>query len=834
MQANTAEVLTAQETAILEGHKSIRENPPDRIMRLYERVREAGRPGLAMERAVLFTESFKSTEGEPLVLRWAKALKHVVENITITILDDELIVGRPSPKPGRYIITYPEVDGAIMQKAAEMLSANPQCLVAVTEQDKGIISETISPYWTKNDYATAYAHALPEEVRRIIFGPDRNNTMTQTLVLPQTATLRNSQNWFHDYGKVMTRGFRGLKEEAEKKLRKLEHPVDLVEKKPFLDAVIITCDAIATFAGRHSRLASEMAEVENDPKRRKELLEIAAVCERVPENPPRTFHEAVQAQWFTQLFSRLEQNVGGQIGNGRMDQYFYPFYKKDREKGRTNPKKAMELLQCLWINMWQSTEYKMSPTGAAGMDGFAHFEPVTIGGQTPEGKDATNELSYLILESSRPLLINYPEVGVRIHSGTPDHFLRAVCEAIKDGKGIPKLLNDEVIIPFYLSNGAKLRESLDYGGSGCMETRLPNRETQVTGNAALNYGLLIEMTLRNGMVKIWGDQKFGPATGDPRTFKSYDDLWNAFRTQMEYMLRNIMIQQYTALKLKPQFYAAPMASMLHDLAMEHCKDLHRHGEHIPGGLDLSCIESMGFGTAIDSLAAVRHLVFEEKKLTMDQLIDALEANFEGYEAVRQMCLNAPKYGNDDPRIDAIGLEIERIACEYSERHPKPNGDCFMYRCIPVTFHIPAGRVTGATPNGRKAGMYLSEGISASHGADVKGPTTALKSYAASRASSYKQSSGRLMNMKMTPQTVAGEDGTRNLMSLVRTWCELKLWHTQFNIVNRETLLSAKKDPEKYRSLIVRVAGYSAFFVDLSPMLQDEIIARTEESLGCAC
>ena len=475
-----------------------------------------------------------------------------------------------------------------------------------------------------------------------------------------------------------------------------------------------------------------------------------------------------------------------------MDQYLYPFFNKDMEKGRTNTKKATELLQCLWINMWQSTEFKMSPTGAAAMDGFAHFEAVTIGGQTPEGKDATNELSYVILDSSRPLLMNYPEIAVRIHSGSPERFLQAVCESIKDGKGIPKLLNDEAIIPFYLSNGANLRESLDYVASGCIETRLPNRETQVTGNAMLNYGILIEMTLRNGKVKIWGDQQFGPATGDPGAFNSYDDLWNAFRTRMEYMVRNIMIQQYTAMKLKPRYFAAPMASILHDLSMEHCMDLHRHGEHIPGGLDLSCIEAVGFGTAIDSLAAIRHLVFEEKKLTMAQLLEALEANFEGFEAIRQMCLNAPKYGNDDPYVDAIGHEIERVACEYSEKHPKPNGDCFMYRCIPITIHIPAGKVTGATPNGRKAGMYLSEGISASHGADVKGPTTALKSYAASRASSYKESAGRLMNMKFTPQTVAGEEGTRNLMSLVRTSCDLKLWHVQFNIVNRETLLAARK------------------------------------------
>ena len=269
MQINTAEALTPQEMAVTGGQNSIRGDLPDRIINLYERVKDAGRPWLSLERAVLFTESMRATEGEALVLRWAKALKHLAENISVTILDDELIVGRPSPKPGRYVIAYPEVDGALMERTAEMLSANPASPISVTEENKKIIKETISEYWTRNDFAMAYAHALPEEVRRMIHGPDRNNTMTQTLVLPASAILRNSQNWNHDYGKVMTWGFKGLKEGAEKKLAALEHPADLVEKKPFLEAMIITCEAIVTLSKRYSELASKMAFEEKDPNRKK-------------------------------------------------------------------------------------------------------------------------------------------------------------------------------------------------------------------------------------------------------------------------------------------------------------------------------------------------------------------------------------------------------------------------------------------------------------------------------------------------------------------------------------------------------------------------------------
>jgi formate C-acetyltransferase len=271
--------------------------------------------------------------------------------------------------------------------------------------------------------------------------------------------------------------------------------------------------------------------------------------------------------------------------------------------------------------------------------------------------------------------------------------------------------------------------------------------------------------------------------------------------------------------------------MLHDLAMEHCRDLHSHGDYIPGAIDHSCFEAIGKATAIDSLAAVKHLIFDTKRLTWDQLLEAIEANWEGHEAIRQMCLNAPKYGNGIEWVDQIGWEIEHFILEYLHQHPKPHDQCFLLRQIPVTFHVPLGKVTWATPNGRPANEYLAEGISASHGMDVKGPTVALTSIARARDLSYREKGGDLINLKFSPANVAGEEGTRRLMQIIRTWSELKHWHVQFNIINKETLLAAQKDPDKYRNLIVRIAGYSAYFVDLSPMQQAEIIARTEEHVG---
>jgi len=825
--------LSAQERAIEHGHRVIHGGVSERILRMFEGIRAYGSPRVAVERALLFTESFRATEGEPLVLRWAKALAHVTERMPITILADELIVGRPHDWLGRYGLVYGELDGSLIASAVEAADRQQgqKGAVAITDEDRRSMLEVLYPYWNGRDFGPSFVRALPEPTRFFFFGPDRANASNATGVGMCSAVWRHSQNWAHDYAKVLRHGCSGLRAEAEARLAAMTDPYELATRRPFLEAVVITCNALATWARRYSEHAASLAADEADPARRAELEAIAAVCARVPEHPARTFHEAVQAQWFAQMFSRLEQNIGGQVSQGRMDQYLYPYYRADLDAGRITRERAIELLQCTWLNMMQSTEIKLSPSAAASMEGFAHFEQVTIGGQTPDGRDATNELTYVMLDSARPLQSSYPELAARIHSSTPDRFLHAVCEAIKDGKGTPKVLNDEQIVPFYVANGASPAEALDYAGSGCIESRLVNRETQVTGNAAINYGSVIEMTLRNGRVKAWKDLRFGPETGDPRGFASFDDVWRAFCTQLDAVLVHIMTQQYVALGLKSRHFAAPFASMLHDRATEACMDLHRHGEYIPGGIDLSCIESIGKGTAVDSLAAIRHLVYDTGQLGWDELLAAIEANWEGHEATRQLCLNAPKYGNGIDWVDDLGFEIERHILEFIHRRPKPHGQSFMLRCIPVTIHVPMGRVVAATPNGRPAGEFLSEGISPSHGMDVEGPTVSLRSMARARCLSYKEKAADLINMKFTPQTLAGEEGTRRLMQLVRSWCDLKLWHVQFNVLNKATLLAAQKDPEKYRNLVVRIAGYSAYFVDLSPMQQAEIIARTEERMG---
>ncbi|MCK1443681.1 glycyl radical protein [Bradyrhizobium sp. 48] len=829
MALSTA-TLSAQEHAIQQGTKVLHGAASDRVVRIFEGMRAYGPPRVALERSVLFTETFKATESQPLVLRWAKALKHYAERSTVAILDDELIVGRPNTWLGRWAIVYAELDGAIMPDGVKEFKKNKGKIgeVVVMEDDERIIDEVLTPYWTGRDYASNFHDAIPEETRFMMYGPNPKDILTMTCVVVATSNQRHSQNWTPDWNKLLTLGCKGIREQAKARLAALDHPRDAIHKEPFLEAVIITCDAMKIWSERYAAAAKERAATEPNPKRKAELLTIADICTQVPENPARTFHEALQSQWWGQMFNRIEQTSCA-MGQGRMDQYLLSYYQKDLAEGRLTKEAAQELLQCLWLQMSQVTEIKMNPVAAAGTEGFSQFVDVCLGGLTPDGQDATTDLSYAILESVRPLQITAPDVCVRIHANTPEKFLHAVVDAIKDGKGYPKLLNDEMVIPFYLANGASRKEANDWNISGCCENRLINRETNVTANGGFNYGSAVETTFRNGRLKVWKDLKFGLETGDPRAWTSFDDVWKAFAAQVEHLVRHALTQQYVALKMAGNYFASPQTSMLHDLAMEHCRDLHSHGDYIPGGLDHSCLDTVGKGTAVDSLAAVKHLIFDTKQLTWDQLLQAIESNWEGNEAIRQMCLNAPKYGNGVDWVDRISLAIDHLLLELLRKYPKPNGQCFILRCIPITFHVPLGKVTWATPNGRPAHEYLSEGISASHGMDLKGPTVALTSMAHGRDTSYREKGGELINMKFAPGNVAGEEGTRRLMQIVRTWSNLKLWHVQFNILNRETLLAAQKDPEKYRDLVVRIAGYSAYFVDLSPSQQAEIIARTEEA-----
>lgn len=819
-------VLSLQEKRILEQQilKKSSSDSNSRVNKILNSFK-GQRPKIDIERAKYFTESFKETEGELLILRWSKALLHYAKNATIYIDDNQLIVGRGG-QLGRYGILYPELDGDFLDEAIRELPQRENSPFDISKEDEKIICEEISPYWRGKTYHESLAKSLPKDTLKYTYNED---LITSRFIVNETSSFRSSIQWVHDYEKVLRIGFKGIKEEAIAKLEELDDfsPVDNTEKKPFLEAIVNVSDAIILWANRHADLASELAKETNDLSRKEELETISEICRNVPENPPRNFHEAVQSQWFTQMFSRIEQKTGTIISNGRMDQYLYPYYKKDIELGKLTKDKAVELLECVWVAMAQFIDLYLSKTGGAFNEGYAHWEAVTIGGQTKEGLDATNELTYLFLESKRNFPLNYPDLAARIHTRSPRRYLYDVAETIKDGSGFPKLINDEEVIPLLLSKGATFEEAYDYSVSGCAECRMPNRDTYTSPCAYINFAAALEMTLYNGKMKKYDEEIIGIQTGEVTEFKDFDEFLDAYLNQQKNFLKHAFIQQHEIIRLREKHFASPLGSSLHELCMKNQKDL--HSKNIEGGIDLGYFEFIGYGTVIDSLAAIKKVVFEDKRITMEELIEALENNFEGYEKIRQLMINAPSYGNDDDYADSIARKLDVEALKFTKKYSNELGVNLDLRYVPFTSHVPFGKVVSATPNGRYAYTPLSDGSSASHGADINGPTSVLLSNFKSKNYGYKERAARLLNIKLSPSCVEGEEGTEKLVSFIQTWCDLKLWHLQFNIINKETLIEAKENPQDYSNLLVRVAGYSAYFVELSEDLQNDLIERTQHS-----
>lgn len=544
-----------------------------------------------------------------------------------------------------------------------------------------------------------------------------------------------------------------------------------------------------------------------------------------PRYPAESFYEALQSQWFIQMFSRLEQKTGATISNGRMDQYLYPYYKKDIEAGILTREKAKELFTCMWLAMAQYQDLYISPAGVKFNEGYAHWEAVTVGGVDENGNDAVNDLTYILLENKREFPLNYPDLAARIHSGASDEYLKEIALTIKEGSGFPKLINDGEVIPLLKSKGADNASANDYAVSGCTEVRMPNLDTFTTPCAFLNLGAVTELTLRNGRMKKYGNELLSIETGDPKNFKTFEDFLNAFVEQEKFILETTFRQQKIANSVRPKHFASPLGSALHKLCMAECKDL--HSEKINGGLDFGYFDFIGLGTAADSLAAVKKHIYEEKDLSWDDVTNAIDNNFSGYEAVRSRLMNSPKYGNDDPYVDELAKLIDRVGVEFAHNNAEKLGINIDLRYVSQSSNVPFGKVVSALPNGRYEGTALSDGASASQGADVNGPTSVLLSNYNTKNTGYNNRASRLLNIKLSPSVVQGDQGTSKLISFIKAWCKLKLWHLQFNIINSETLLKARKNPEAYKSLLVRVAGYSAYFTELSYDLQEDIIQRTE-------
>jgi len=818
---NQTDVLSPQELRI---KAEIDGNAPPQSGRAHSLLQtsKVRKPTIDVERGLYFTKSFQQTEGLPLILRWSKALLHYAQNATVYIDEGQLIVGRGG-KPGRYGVLYPELDGNVLGEAVNRLPSREYSPFDIAPEDIRIIVEQIAPYWQGKTYHENFAKALTQETSALTYNAD----LSSRFIVNETSSFRSSIQWVHDYEFVLKKGFLGIKADAEQTLATLDEnsALDYTVKRPFLQAVINVSDAIILWANRHADLAEQLADETQDKARSKELLQIAIVCRRVPAYPAKTFREAVQSQWFVQMFSRIEQKTGTVISGGRMDQYLYPYFKADKENGILTDAEAQELLECVWVAMSQYVDLYLSEAGGAINEGYAHWEAVTVGGQTPDGLDATNELTYLMLKSKREFPLNYPDLAARIHIGSPRRYLYEVAETIKEGSGFPKLINDEEVVPLLLSKGASFDEAYDYSVSGCSECRMPNRDTYTSPCAYINFAAALEMVIYNGKMQKYGDEIIGLQTGEPEDFETFDEFLNAFLKQQTYFLRHAFIQQHEIIRLRAQHFASPLGSCLHRLCRESFTDLHQ--PYIPGGIDLGYFEYIGYATVVDSLVAIKKNLFEEKRFSFANLKEALKADFNGYEAIRQFMLNAPSYGNNDPYADELARLLDLKAQEFAAKYSGELGVRLDLRYVPFTSHVPFGKVVSATPNGRRAFTPLSDGASASQGADLNGPTAVLLSNFASKNRNRNERASRLLNIKLSPACVKGEAGTEKLVNFIEGWRDLKLWHVQFNVLNQETFLKAQNHPEDYRNLLVRIAGYSAYFTELTKDLQDDIIVRTQ-------
>jgi pyruvate formate-lyase/glycerol dehydratase family glycyl radical enzyme len=780
-----------------------------RVSRLREKVLVM--PSICIERGYWMTESYKETENELPVVRRAKGLAKVLENMTIHIEDGELIVGRTTSKVRGGAI-LPEVDWRWYLEEADTISTREWNRFApLSEEEKAEIRKFL-PYWNGKSLYEKWYTMLPEDAR------ERYHVIHEAGAF--SASSIHPGHIIPDYGKVLAIGLKGIKEQVDAELGKLNLAgIEDFRKYHFYKAVNITLKASVDFAARHAALARSLAENENDRQRKAELSRIAEVCEWVPGNPARNFYEAIQSIWFTYALLIIEGLSYG-IGFGRADQYLYPFYRKDLEAGRISKEDVRELiaLLCIKINGTVVPQCKAVVTTFGGNPLTCNF---TVGGLTKEGKDAVNELSYLFLDAQEDTGLSADDVVVRIHKNTPNAFLMRACQVAKSLRGKLKWVSDETCIQQLLHDGKPIDYARDYCVDGCFQPTVGGYSQDIPGGP-FNLPLMLELALSNGVSRITGKQ-IGPQTGDPRKFKSYGEVWDAYKKQVEALIPYAILYKNSDRQLYAEFCPSPYQSALFNGCIEKGIDIMAGGT---APYATHCTSLAGAPNVGDSLAAIKKVVFEDRRLSMDQVIDALDKNFEGEEEALHMLAVAPKFGNDDDYVDSIVNDVLVHGSNELAKVKGIAGSLSTAAAAVVTGNVPLGCHVGALPDGRKGGEPLSEGgISPYQGRNISGPTASLKSVA--KLDHVKLSGGSVLNMRFSPGQLKDESNMRKFVSLIRTYCETGGYHVQFNIVDTAMLRDAQKNPARYRDLLVRVATYSAYFVELSPELQEDIIKRIE-------
>ena len=790
-----------------------------RVKKLKEGLRVDRYP-ISCEKARLITESFKQTEGEPQIIRRAKALADVLDRMTIFIEDGELIVGNASSKPMGVEVDF---DYGIWSR--EEIDWLKEEGYTISEEDEAEII-SMNEYWETRTLVGRSGQ---------IFDDERLWPFRQTGVAlpPWKSRTEGSGGGYAqggmglgpgfllfgvDFAKVLSSGFNGIMIEAEEELRNVRiTSADSVKKVDFLKSVIIASEAIIRLANRFADQAAEMAAKGKDAKRKKELERIAETCHWVPANPARTFYEALQSFWFTFLMI----NPSTTAAAGRFDQYMYPFYKKDKDEGRITDEEAVELLQCLRIKDMHlnRTSGKINRQKNAGM---AKWHNWTIGGVTPDGKDATNGLSYLILEAAKRCQTPHHTITVRVHEGTPEALMLKALEVVKTGIGMPAFVGDKSYIEYLLNQGVPIKVARDYIMTGCIDVNIVG-QSRIASYDMFIVALVFDIFMHNGVDQNTGKQ-VGIKTGDLESFETFDDLMNAFKEQLAYFMSISAECNNIHLQVNAELFPDPVRSSLMVDAIKEGKDILDRTLPLENAAVLNAV---GMINVADSLAAIKKLVFDGKTVTMKELKAALEANWQGdgHAEIRKMCLAAPKYGNDDDYADSIARDLYQFWADTAVTFDTIFGGKHKPTGISISAQWPGGALTGATPDGRYAGECLADGtMSPMRGRDIHGPTAVIKSAVKIDQVPYQAT---LLNMKFHPSALQTREDMRKLSSLIRTYFSLGGKHIQFNVVSKETLVDAQRHPENYRDLIVRVAGYSAYFVQLGAVIQDEIIGRME-------
>ena len=818
---------------------------------LYEHM-----PVIESARAKLITESYKETEGEPIITRRAKAFAHILHNIPIIIRDNELIVGSSTIAP-RGCQTFPEFSYEWLEAELDTVATRTADPFEIAEETKAELKEA-DKYWkgkTTSELATSYM--APEAIKAI-----EHNIFT-----PGNYFYNGVGHVTVKYWEVLENGFEGIMEKAQKELDGCSvGDGNYARKSHFLEAVILSCKAVIDYAGRYAKLAQEMAAQTSDPVRKQELFVIAENCSRVPAKGAQNFYEACQSFWFVQQLLQMESS-GHSISPGRFDQYMYPYYKKDMEAGTITREFAQELMDCIWVKLNDLNKCR-DAASAEGFAGYSLFQNLIAGGQNKEGEDVTNDLSVMCIQASMHVHLPAPSLSVRVWNGSPHEFLIKAAELTRTGIGLPAYYNDEVIIPALQNRGLSLEDAREYNIIGCVEPQKAGKTEGWHDAAFFNMCRPLELVFSNGMDK---GEMVGIPTGDVTQMKTFDEFFDAYKKQMEYCI-SLLVNADNAIDVAhAERCPLPFLSCMIDDCLKEGKSVQE------GGAVYNFTGPQGFGIAnmADGLFAIRKLVYEDKKVSMKELKEALAWNYdkgldaqsagdmtemimkamqkagrnvdastaEGllktfmgmkpgeqktqrFKEIHDMIDEVPKFGNDIPEVDYFAREVAYTYSKPLQKYNNPRGGKFQAGLYPVSANVPLGGQTGATPDGRYAHTPVADGVSPSAGKDVKGPTAAATSV--SRLDHFIVSNGTLFNQKFHPSALSGREGLEKFVALIRGYFDQKGMHMQFNVVDRQTLLDAQEHPEKYKHLVVRVAGYSALFTTLSRSLQDDIIRRTEQ------